>query len=102
MATKKELVVALAALGVEASEEDYTHDELTDLLREAKDEAQEEEGAPADAGDNLDTVAKVAPGKSVTTRRRGIKGEGEEVHADDFGGGQDAFDNLVEAGVLVP
>ena len=43
----------------------------------------------------------VAPGKAVTTRRRGLAQEGQEVTAEDFGGGADRLAELVRKGVVV-
>ena len=43
----------------------------------------------------------VAPGKAITTPR-GMKVAGDVVELVDITGGQDSFDALVEAGVLVP
>lgn len=124
MATKVELVVALAALGQEVQADDHTHAELTAMLSEA-------EAATDDAAERVALAARlevlgfednaslsidelrglladverkkgfiVCEGKTITTRSRGILSGGDDIFANDLGGGQDALDSLYEKGLI--
>lgn len=102
MATKKELVAALVALAIvpaadaEAFEGDNTHDELTAMLKAAEANAEAAKTAPPPVVE----VYEVCEGKAVTTIKRGIMSEGDEVTAADFGGGNEALDALYQKNVV--
>jgi len=98
MANKKELVASLLALGVisaeavEATEEDNTHSELTEMLKAAEANAKAPPAPPK--------LYEVCKGKAVTTLKRGMRSEGQEVTAEDFGGGAEALDALFQRKII--
>ena len=74
MASNVELVASIAALDESAVTDGLNNAQLTSLLKELR-AADEEAAAKA-------KVLRVAPGKSITSKR-GIIGPGEEVHETD-------------------
>ena len=104
MATKAELIEAILELNKDAITADLTHDELTKLLSETRDEA--EAGALADEI-LAPSVTKAAPhpysiaqGKSVTCKK-GVLAHGDEIKAEHLGGGQESLDALVQSNVVI-
>ena len=84
MASNVELVASIAALDESAVTDGLNNAQLTSLLKELR-AADEEAAAKAKADEEAAAKAKVlrvAPGKSITSKR-GIIGPGEEVHETD-------------------
>lgn len=75
MASNVELAASIAALDESAVTDGLNNAQLTSLLKDLKAKADEEAAAKA-------KVLRVAPGKSITSKR-GIIGPGEEVHETD-------------------
>ena len=76
MASNAELVASIAALSESAATDGLNNAELSALLKKLKAENESEAEAKAD------DVPRVAPGKSITSKR-GILGPGEEVRESD-------------------
>ncbi|MCP4209826.1 MAG: hypothetical protein GY767_22685 [Shimia sp.] len=98
MATKNELIEKIEAYPEAPSTEGLNHEELTDLERSLREGAEEAPAAPAAV--ETKTIYAVKAGKSITTRSRGILGEGEVITPADLGGGMAALDALIEAGYI--
>ena len=84
MASNVELAASIAALDESAVTDGLNNAQLTALLKELR-AADEEAAAKAKADEEAAAKAKVlrvAPGKSITSKR-GIIGPGEEVHETD-------------------
>lgn len=91
MATKTELALAISELlGEEINPDDHTHDELSDMLSDARD---------GDGGDEASTeqLFTVCEGRAVTSKR-GILEHGDIVAPKDFAAD---FDQLIDAGMVV-
>jgi len=97
MATKKELGADLKALGVEVNIDDHSHDELTDMLRDAR-------AAAEDVGEKIPETKTggyiVADGVHLTYKG-GILNPGDAVSEKMLSGGAAAFEALVKKGKIV-
>ena len=80
MASNAELAASIAALSESAATDGLNNAELSALLKKLK--AENESEAEAEAKAEADDVPRVAPGKSITSKR-GILGPGEEVRESD-------------------
>ena len=88
-----EVVVENLKAGVKAADTEANSADAKAKRKAARDakKAEEEEDRPP---------YYLLPGKSVTTMRRGIQADGDEVKAEDFRGGQENLEALIEAGYI--